>query len=294
MRLKKIRQEQALYVRKRIWVSRGIVFLAALLLCAFVAALAIKDSEGFEVTVYRMQSDKLTAGIRIALLCDLHSCEYGEGNFTLIEEIRHRQPDLIIMAGDMVNDDDTDIDGILHLCENLKRIAPVCYILGNHEGTLMYSRNGNEIPLDTSLFQIGVDVIYSGSEILAIKGNRVAVGAFSVPAAEAGRLDAESIQAFEAADAFKIAVSHYPSIFYEHLYGIDADMALAGHYHGGQIRLPWLGGLYHADDGFFPRYSGGEYTLLKATLFVSRGLGNHGRMPRVNNRPELVIIDAVP
>ena len=69
------------------------------------------------------------------------------------------------------------------------------------------------------------------------------------------------------------------------------DLAVAGHYHGGIIRIPGLGGLYHPKTGFFPKYDGGKYELAQGTLIVTRGIGNHGLIPRINNRPELVIID---
>ena len=248
----------------------------------------------FEVTAYRIQSDRVRNEFRIALLSDLHNQEYGVGNYDLVEEIRQSRPDLILMAGDMINADDRDLHVVLALCENLKRVAPICYILGNHEGTLMYAQGDDSIALDTQLIQTGVCVPYLEPENLVICGNPVALGAFSYQSEEADQLDMTQVRRLEESGGFRIAVSHYPSIFYEKLYDVDAELAVAGHYHGGQVRLPFLGGLYHADDGLFPRYSGGQYKLGKAELVVSRGLGGHTRIPRINNRPELVLIDVVP
>lgn len=94
-----------------------------------------------------------------------------------------------------------------------------------------------------------------------------------------------------AADSdFKILVSHHPDLYYKELADAEVDLALAAHYHGGQISIPGLGGLYHPNAGFFPRYAEEVHQLEHAELIVSRGLGNHGLIPRVNNKPELVVI----
>ncbi|MCI8512995.1 MAG: serine/threonine protein phosphatase [Lachnospiraceae bacterium] len=254
----------------------------------------ILGNSRFKITTYQMQSDKVQKEFRIALFSDLHNHEYGTGNYELVEAIRQSRPDLILMVGDMVNKDDDDLRVILELCENLKRIAPIYYTLGNHEGILMYGQNGSRITLDTQLIRMGVPVLYLGREDIVVRGNPVTLGVFPYPEKESDQLDMEEVQWFEESSGFRIMISHYPSIFYEKLQNVDAELAVAGHYHGGQVRLPFLGGLYHIDTGFFPRYSGGEYELEKAKLIVSRGLGGHTRIPRVNNRPELVLIDVVP
>lgn len=248
----------------------------------------------FEITTYHMQSDRVTQGLRIALLSDLHNHEYGSENYDLVEAIRQSRPDLILMVGDMVNQDDGDLHVVLSLCEALKRVAPVYYTMGNHEGVLMYDRADGGIPLDARLMEIGVAVPGVGREDAVICGNPVTLGVFPFQGAESEPLDMQQVEQFEQSGGFRIVISHYPSIFYETLYEVDAELAVAGHYHGGQVRLPFLGGLYHMDDGVLPRYSGGEYDLGKAKLIVTRGLGGHTWLPRINNRPELVMIEVEP
>lgn len=290
----RIRQEQFVYImherkmRRRRWCAFFLCLTAALL---FIAGYGEFAKSQFEITYYHFETSELQEDIRITLLSDLHNHEFGEKNYELVEAIRQLQPDIIVMAGDMVDYHETDVSVVLALCDDLKRIAPVYYVLGNHEGVLMYANGGNDIPLDTYLYQLGIHVMYQGSEDVETAGGIVTLGAFSVPEDEAEYIDSQLLETFEQSENYKIIVSHFPSIFYEYLYEGDFDLAFAGHYHGGMIRIPGIGGIYHMDDGFFPRYSGGEYQLGKGTLIVSRGLGDHSVFPRINNTPELVSVD---
>lgn len=294
MRLEDLRREQMLYVRKkkkRLRIARTFILL---ILVSAIIAVNMRQNLRFETTTYQITSDRVQNQFRIALLSDLHNHEYGENNYDLVEAIRQSRPDLILMAGDMLNADDHDLHVVLNLCENLKRVAPICYMLGNHEGTLMYAQEDGKVDLDGQLIRMGVRMLYHGPESIVVRGNPVTLGPFSYQSENAGRVDMAQVAQLEESEGFRIVASHYPSIFYEKLYDVDAELAVAGHYHGGQVRLPLLGGLYHVDDGLFPRYSGGKYKLGRAELVVSRGLGGHTSFPRINNRPELVLIDVVP
>lgn len=104
----------------------------------------------------------------------------------------------------------------------------------------------------------------------------------------------ECMEAQEAEDQYdlRICIAHVPTYFPEKLGNYSFDLGLAGHTHGGIVRLPKLGALYSAEEGLFPEYGGGVYTLdNKATLIVSRGLGDSDKWPRINNVPELSVID---
>ncbi len=253
----------------------------------------IWSGKKLETTYYTVPTGKINGSFRIAVFSDLHNHQYGARNQELIEAAKQTDPDLILMLGDMVNDNDPDIGIVTALCAELQGIAPVYYILGNHEANLMYLKEGRQIPLDTYLIQDGTTVLYQGETDLEIGGNRVALGAFSMPEKEFSEETKKKVAKFEKSDGFKILLSHYPSLFNRCLQDADFDLALAGHYHGGQIRIPGAGGLYHKDEGLFPKYSGGFYQLGRGTLIVSRGLGDHTVIPRLFNRPELVIVDVI-
>lgn len=269
----------------------GILSVFLLLAVCSVIMWRLSDNDSFETTFYRVTSDKIGEPIRAVLLADLHNSEFGTENAELIEEIRILKPDLILMAGDMVNGDDPNISIVVDLCTKLEEIAPVYYCLGNHEGNLMYLDTGYQIPLDVDLLHAGVHVLYNESIQTEVNGNQLEIGVAATDTENFHEISEPFIQEFEKSSRYKILLSHYPTLYYDYLADADIDLSVAGHFHGGQIRLPGGKGLYHIDTGFFPKYSSGRHQLQKGWLVVSRGLGNHGKIPRINNRPELVVID---
>lgn len=290
----RIRQEQLIYImreKKRYRKKWEISLICLIVLSILFVGYGRYAENCFEITCYYLETSKLQRDISIALLSDLHNHEYGEDNYELTEAIRKLQPDLIIMAGDMVDYHEIDVSVILTLCDDLKRVAPIYYVLGNHEGVMIYANDGGNVPLDMYLLQKGIHILYQGRMDVDTVGGTVSLGGFSVPEEETEFIDKQKLREFENSDNYKIIVSHFPSVFYEYLYDGDFDLALAGHYHGGMIRIPGMGGIYHTEDGFFPRYSGGEYQLGKGILIVSRGLGDHTVIPRINNSPELVMVE---
>lgn len=275
--------------KRRKWLM--ISFLCVLLL--FLGgglAYQIHLNRDFETTYYQLETEKIHTTIKLAVLSDLHSKEYGPDNSELIEAIRREQPDLIAMIGDMVNDDDQEFTGIQNLCRKLGEIAPVYYALGNHEGTLMYGRM-DSVALNKMLEEEGVTVLINQSVEFKKGDSVIQIAGISNEAAAYDQWAKEKMEGFWKIDDYKLVLSHFPDLYYNKLKDAQFDLALAGHYHGGLIRLPQIGGLYHPEGGFCPKYSGGEYDLTYGTLIVSRGIGGHGVIPRINNRPELVIIE---
>lgn len=247
-------------------------------------------SDQLETTFYHVYSPKVTEGenIRVVVLSDLHNGEFGLGNADLLEQIRALGPDVIAAAGDMVNSDEDNLDIILTLCKGLVEIAPVYYSPGNHESNLMYEKGS---PIESLLLELGVHVLVNRAEEVTIHRTPLLIGGLTTSPEGYEEYGARFFQEYEKSGMFKLLIAHYPSLYYEYLADGHVDLGISGHYHGGQIRLPVIGGVYHGDTGLFPRYSGGMYSLPHSTLFVSRGMGGHSRLPRVNNRPELAVID---
>ena len=247
-------------------------------------------SDELEVTFFHLYSEKAIGAenIRIVVLSDLHNREFGTGNIELTAKIEALKPDLIIIAGDMVNANEERLDIILNLCGKLLEIAPVYYGPGNHENNLFYEKGSS---LESQLVDKGVHVLVNRAEEVTVHKTPFLIGGLTTSTETYNEYGASFIEEYEKNTDFKLLISHYPSLYYEALASVEIDLGICGHFHGGQVRLPFAGGLYHGDVGVFPRYDGGMYRLPYSTIFVSRGLGGHSIFPRVNNRPELAVID---
>ena len=288
-----VRQKTAKMKRRR---RRRLLVLIPMLLLLSVAGLVVSQiimNRHFVTTHYYLRSEKVTTDIKLAVLSDLHNQEYGARNRDLIEAIRAEQPDLICIIGDMVNQDDGEVSSLYRLCESLGEIAPIYYTLGNHEGALMYSQL-DAIPLDTELEDRGVNMLINRSVSWEKEGTTVRLIGIAIDESGYDRWAKDALEKAWNQDGYKIVLSHFPGLYESKLKDADFDLALAGHYHGGLICIPGIGGLYHPETGFFPKYWGGQYEMTKGTLIVSRGMGNHGWIPRINNRPELVMIEISP
>lgn len=273
--------------RKQI-IRRVIVF-------AVLAALIIPGLYNkLKVAEYTLESDKINNPVRIALVTDLHSCRYGEHESELINAIDGAQPDIILLGGDIFDDvlpDDNTVDFLRGIAGRY----PVYYVTGNHEfwgGTDQYEEQMSVLD-EFNIPRLQGDVL-----TLDISGNQI--GLAGVDDYDAHMVDSDLIlenQFVDAylnldADSYNIILSHRPEYFDTYT-AQDYDLALCGHAHGGQWRIPGiLNGLYAPDQGLFPKYAGGLYEENGTTMIVSRGLAREStRLPRLYNRPELVIIN---
>lgn len=243
---------------------------------------------------YQIHSRKLTRSFRIVFLTDVHLREYGAGNCDLVQDIRNLKPDLILLGGDMATyDAGPSYDNMLSLCSQLVGIAPVCGVLGNHEDEL-YFLDGDTGLVDR-FTEAGVRVLRNEEAVYLINDNTI-----SILGIEGNPRDFDKYGAKEFMDRaeqktnydFRICIAHVPTYFPDALENYSFELGLAGHTHGGIIRLPMIGPLFSAEEGFFPTYGGGSYAMANGgTLIVSRGLGDSSAIPRINNVPELSVID---
>ena len=242
---------------------------------------------------YTQVTPKVTAPVRLAVLTDLHSTFYGKDQAQLIQMLRKAAPDGVLMAGDMA-DDVVPHQGIISLIGQIGGQYPCFYVTGNHE-----CRSGQLETIKTMFREAEVTVL-SGQLVQAdIGGQRLEIAGVEDPVClEAAGADAwsgqlKACQRAGTAEAYRILLTHRPE-------RVDAyrdsgfDLVLAGHAHGGQVRFPGLiNGLFAPQQGLLPRYAGGRYDLGETTLIVSRGLCKN-YLPRVFNRPEVVLIELWP
>lgn len=321
-------KQETVSTRKRAGLARRIALLAVcLLLIAAAALVAILGgsfliNRNFRETFYQVSSGKVDRNLRVIQISDLHSSVFDGDNDRLVQRIQALSPDLIAMTGDCVEQNDDSYDVTLELCTQLVEIAPVFYIYGNDENSRVYGMDmtldsldaqwgTGEDARDTSAFRsvqdplrealenVGVTVLLNESATVEVQGCQVDVyGVLTSNPSAFWPYAGESYGTFaeENSRNFKLLLCHEPYIF--ETYGDTAswaDLTLCGHTHGGVIRLPYLGGVYEHSHGLLPELQSdtliyGLYELSNRPLIVSSGLSNRG-MIRVNNQPELVIVD---
>ena len=267
--------------------------LALLLACILVIIALFAFNTKMKIQHYSLESEKLTAPVRIVLITDLHSCSYGKGQRELIDAIHAQKPDIILLGGDICD------DKLPHLNTELvlRAIAdkyPCYYVTGNHE---YWSR---EIEKILKIFEsYNVPVLEGSFDTIDVRGQKLNICGISDPDILKYTDKNYSIteQLKDAAVAsengnYSILLAHRPELIDSYL-NYDFDLILAGHAHGGQWRLPGIiNGLFAPNQGFFPRYAGGKYRFEDSYMIVSRGLAREStRIPRIFNRPELVVID---
>lgn len=234
------------------------------------------------------------SGFRIAQVSDLHNAEFGKDNAALLRMLSESEPDIIVMTGDLVDSSHTDIESALAFAKEAVLIAPVYYVTGNHEAILAQNdrlKAGLETAGVTVLEDSAVQLECGGGEItliglsdpdFTVKGDMFG----EVPSMVSTKLGELS----GGGSGYTILLSHRPELF-ETYAACGIDLIFSGHAHGGQFRLPFIGGLVAPNQGLFPKYDAGLYTDGGTAMVVSRGIGNSIILLRFNNRPEVILVE---
>ena len=267
-----------------------LIIAAALVLALLIWLLWANSSPAAtQVTVASGALPEAFEGFKIAHVSDLHSAVFGRKNEKLLSLIRAAKPDIIAITGDLIDSRHTDIDSALAFVEAAAEIAPVYYVIGNHESRLDFDE------IEPRLIAAGARVLRNEAEDIGRGGERIRLAGIDDPSfirtggTAEERAAAELEQLGDGGGTFTVLLAHRPELVEVYAeYG--AGMVLSGHAHGGQVRLPLLGGLYAPGQGLLPEYDSGLYSLGETQMVVSRGLGNSVAPLRVNNRPELVIV----
>lgn len=274
-----------------------LVIILFILILACLASIWVSYN-WLTVTHFTARSSKISETFRIVLVSDLHEHQFGRDNEKLAEKIREQSPDLIVIDGDMINDDSENADTAVEVVRALKETALVYYSFGNHEYS--YMEAGHE-DLTEELEAAGAVVLNYQSIDIDVKGNPVRLGGLYEYGFETGMQSEEEneravpyLEEYADTDRYLIMCAHRPESFYPwdmaDQWGID--LVLSGHLHGGQVIIPGVGGLYNSLDGFFPKFDYGQYKLGDSDMVITRGLGSNPKMlPRFNNPPEIAVVE---
>ena len=276
--------------------------LVWIVVLALLAVLCVTSLwQGLTVKVYTETTDKVAFPIRMLVLSDLHSTIYGDKQATLIKAIRKQKPDIILLVGDIA-DDGNPILGTEQLLSVIGSEYPCYYVTGNHEYW-----SGKVDDIKEIIRSYGVTILEGDTEIVQVGKQKLRLCGVDDPDGFGNKsyyvdhgITETWQEQFDACKAeahdklYSVMLSHRPELA-EQYRDSGFDLVLAGHAHGGQVRIPGiLNGLYAPNQGYFPKYAGGRYELGQTVMIVSRGLSRNIRLPRVFNPPELVVVDLKP
>ena len=272
--------------KKHWWILPVLAILVILTLIALDERLILRT--------YTVASPKLTAEVRLAVVTDFHSSDNADDVVAMVASCA---PDAVLMVGDLFDDDTQNrpTERTLSLMRQLSALYPCYYVSGNHEAW-----TGEMDALYQQTEEAGVTVLRMSSGVLTVRGQRIALCGIPDPyeMVFSGAPDTEEQlrQAMENVDSadFTVLLAHRPELLAKYAQ-FPLDLVVSGHAHGGQVRIPGvLNGLYAPNQGWFPKLAGGAYTQDGTTLIVSRGLAVRTRLPRIFNRPEVVLVRCVP
>ncbi len=268
------------------------ILLTILILVIFF----IWDTKNLKITEYTISNEKIPkafSGFVIVQVSDLHNDVFGKENSKLLNKIEKINPDIIVVTGDLVDSRRTNISIGIQFIKNAIDIAPTYYVTGNHE----FRFYDEYLLMEEEMKKIGVNVLRNEEQLIEKEGefiqivgidSNIIIGDSNYVPGTNNVVVKEMLKNLNDKKFYSVLLSHRPELFnmYEEQ---GLDLVFTGHTHGGQMRIPFVGGIIAPNQGFFPKYDGGLFTENNTTMIVSRGIGNSIIPIRINNRPEIVV-----
>lgn len=266
-------------------------------LCLFITYFTCISYYSLDVTSYEIQSQKIKDDIHIVMIGDVHDyhCHIKD---KVINKINELKPDIILCVGDIIDNQTSEDQDIIQFLDSLTSISDVYMSIGNHE-----KENVNGDKFIQEVKNLGIRVLDKEYVDLNINSSQIRIGglydyAFSTDDGNINQKSMHNSSTYQFLNTmtntsmFQIMMSHRPDSFiYGNAYQWDIDLILSGHVHGGQVILPFIGGLYAPEQGWLPKYDYGKYSLGDSKLIITRGISSSGEiLPRFNNPPEIVSI----
>ena len=265
-----------------------LIFVGIIVFCYF-------ENNAITVSQYEIASEKIPEsfdGFVIVHLSDLHNKMFGENQKRLIKHVKEQNPDMIVITGDLIDSNRPDVGTGLLLAEEAMKIAPVYFVTGNHDN---YLSDTDTFALFHGMERLGARVLEDEAIELYMENEQECISLMGVDddtIAYNSQL-AETLEELVAREdegsLFTVLLAHEPQRMPTYS-KYDIDLVLSGHAHGGQFRIPFVGGFVAPDQGFLPKYTKGLYEENGTKMIVSAGLGNSVIPQRLLNRPEVVKI----
>ncbi|WP_281864705.1 metallophosphoesterase [Planomicrobium okeanokoites] len=244
-----------------------------------------------QTTEYTISSEKLPEafdGKKIVQVSDLHNAMFGNKQKSLIEKVEKAEPDAIFITGDLIDSERYDLDTALILVDALVEMSDVYFVTGNHEVAVNKLED-----IKAALVERGVIYLENEAVEWEVDGEILQIAGIHDPLMDMYYRDEEytrdAIATASLTDDFTLLLAHRPeqiAVYADN----EIDVVFSGHAHGGQVRIPGLGGLFAPGQGWFPRMTEGIFENRETQLVLSRGLGNSGFPLRILNLPEIVSV----
>lgn len=276
--------------RKKLFIS----FIVLVVLLVF----ALVQNNWLEVSHYAYKSSEVPqefVGFRVVQISDFHNATFGKDNGKLLAKIQELEPDMVVLTGDFVDSNHTNVVLSLDFAEKVAANYPTYYVTGNHENRLEESER---LALLDGLEKVGVvcladefvEIERDGSRITLIGLSDESLGGIKLKISEKTTGETMLLTENEDTSGLQILLAHEPQ-YIENYSKYNVDLVFSGHAHGGQVRIPFIGGLIAPGQGLFPKYTEGVHVVNETTMVISRGLGNSIIPVRVFNRPEIVCVE---
>lgn len=270
-----------------------IIILSLLALAVTSIIYGLYCSNTIKIKNYSISTDKLNSSAKFVFISDLHCKEYGDKNSELVSKIKEQNPLFIAVGGDMVNKYSSDDHVMRGLLPQLANIAPTYCILGNHELILK-----DEIDFKNDINSTGAKLLDNEMVTIETNGEKFLLGGMSdFPYHDFNAPDYDTPERYfwedfkdKSKDCYSILLHHQPEYLESIMQDSNVDLVMCGHTHGGAVQIPFAGGVFAPNQGFFPKYDKGEFDLYDTKMIISAGLGDAYPVLRFNNCPEISVV----
>ncbi|MCQ4022672.1 MULTISPECIES: metallophosphoesterase [unclassified Ruminococcus] len=273
----------------------ALLIIICSILFALLVFLIYRSNSSLDKTEYIISDEKIPKdfdGFLIAQLSDFHNTRSEAVREQIISALLQSKPDIIVLTGDYFDYYRTDAEISLVYLKRLLLIAPVYYIPGNHEARISeYQKlSENAEKLGAEVLNDRLVTIAKGNSKINVIGVRDAYFYTDYVSSEQIKPFTDMLNSLSAkSQNYSVLLSHRPELLDVYA-DAGVNLVLSGHAHGGQFRLPYIGGLFSPSQGVFPKYTNGVFAKDGTKMAVSRGIGNSSFPFRFNNNPELVYI----
>lgn len=262
------------------------VCLLIILILLILGIYLYYENTTLETTYYEIINDKIPRdfnNFKIIQISDYHNENSKRLNKALVNKINEEKPNIIVITGDLIDSKRTNVNIALEFIQTIKNVAQIYYVTGNHE-----DRTEDYRILKEGLLNQGIRILENETEVISRNNSFINLIGINDSNSEYSCENKLNISNYST-DAYNILLSHRPELFEIYIKS-NIDLVFTGHAHGGQFRIPFIGGVVAPNQGVFPKYTSGIFIQESTTMIVSRGIGNSIIPFRINNNPELVVV----